>query len=256
MKLRFLLRCGGAFLMALGMCVAGAQQQSNQAPLKAGEPKKKRGVADLSGFELEDASKARAENAKLGATRGGSEPKLLAPQRAKFYGANALFAWSYGGKANQFAVVFADQGNNEVFRGEVNGKEYHLPQKAYPFEPGKLYSWSVDIQPPMIGVNPSHPSEFVVVFDAERRQIEKALAGIPKGDEYRGGLARARIFTGHRLWFDAIGAYTDLIAKFPNHAELYEARGTIYSQLEITKPLADADFARADQLQTGTSRKN
>lgn len=252
-----ILFCGGAaLLVTLSAGVARSQQQPKQPPTKTEEPKKKRVVADLSGFELEDPSKARAENTKLGATRKGLRPVALAPQRAKFYGASALFAWKYEGKAAQFGVVFSDQDDNEVFRAEATGNEYRLPPKAFHSQPSKVYSWSVATTPPMIGSDPSDPAEIVVVSDAERAEIEKALAAIPKGDEYKAALACARIFTDHRLWFDAIGAYTELIAKFPDRAELYEARGTIYSQLKATQPLADADFARADELQTGQSPKD
>jgi len=251
MKLRLLCCCGAALLAALSAGRVSAQQKSQQPPPKAEEPKKKRFVADLSGFEVQDPGKMRAENTKLGATRGGLQPQALAPQRARFYGASAVFAWKYEGKATRFAVVFNDEDDNEVFRAEATGKDYRMPPKAYRFQPGKIYSWSVATAPPMIGANPSEPVEFVVLSDAERAEIEKGLAAIPRGDEYRAGLACARVFTDHRLWFDAIGSYTELIAKFPDRAELYEQRGAIYAQLEITRPLAGADFARAEELQAG-----
>jgi hypothetical protein len=258
MRLRSLVFSARAILFALGVSLAGPQQP-NQAPKKTEETKKpsaKRVVPELSGFELQDPRKMRAEKTHLAATRGGLQPEALGPQRAKFYGASALFAWKYEGKATQFAIVFRDQEDNEVFRDETNSKEYRLPPKAYGFQPGKLYSWFVATMPPMIGANPSMPAEFVVISDSERAEIEKALAAIPNGDEYIAGLASAKVFTEHRLWFDAIGAYTELIAKFSDRAELYDARGTIYSQLGITEPLADADFARAEQRETGQTRKN
>ncbi len=248
MRLQSLLCSGAAILFCFSLGLASSQQQSKQPKKNAEEPKKKRLVADLSGFELQDPGKMRAENTKLGATRGGLQPQALAPRRAKFYGASALFAWKYEGKATRFAVVFNDEDDNEVFHAEATGKEYRLPPKAYRFQPGKIYSWSVATAPPMIGANPSEPVEFVVLSDAERAEIEKALAAIPKGDEYKAGLAFAKVLTDHRLWFDVIGAYTELIAKFPDRAELYEARGAVYHALKATQPLADADFARADEL--------
>jgi hypothetical protein len=256
MRFRSFLGCGAAVLLAMSVGLASPPQQSKQPTKKAEQPKKKkRLVADLSGFELQDPSKMKAENTKLGATRGGLEPEALAPQRAKFYGASALFAWKYEGKATGFVVVFSDNDENQVFRGEANGEEYRLPPKAYHFEPGKVYSWSVATTPPMIGANPSGPVEFVVVPDAERADIEKALAAIPPGDDYKAGLTRAKVFTDHRLWFDTLGAYSELIAMFPNRAEAYELRGTIYAQLKATQPLADSDFARADELQGGEKNK-
>ncbi len=57
----------------------------------------------------------------------------------------------------------------------------------------------------------------------------------------------SQIFTDHRLWFDALGAYDDLIAKYPDRPELYDQRGAIYAQIPATKSLSEADFARADK---------
>ena len=57
-----------------------------------------------------------------------------------------------------------------------------------------------------------------------------------------------QVFTDQRLWYDAIGAYTELIAHSPDRAEAYEKRGMIYAQIAATQPLADADFSRADGL--------
>jgi hypothetical protein len=245
--------CTLAAYLTFGGAVA-AQETSKQPTKNAKEPtkpEKKRVIADLSGFELEDPSKMRAESTKLAATRGGLQPVVLAPQRSKFYGASALFSWKYAGKATQFEIVFSGEDENEVFRGEATGKAYRLLAKAFRFQPGKVYSWFVATTPPLIGANPSQLAEFVVISDAERAEIEKALAAIPKGDEYKAGLACAKVFTEHRLWFDAIGAYTELIAKFPDRGELYEQRGTIYHSLKATQALSDADLARADELQSG-----
>ena len=88
----------------------------------------------------------------------------------------------------------------------------------------------------------------------EQAEIEKALTQSTAKDPYDSGVARAKIFTNHRLWYDTIGAYTDLIAHYPEHAELYEQRGAIYAQLAATKPLADEDFIKADELSTDAAK--
>jgi hypothetical protein len=255
MKRRALLCCAATLL--IGPALAAAQSQ--QPARKTEEPKKapkKRLVADLSGFELSDPKQKRPERTVVGATRGFTSPDPLAPQRGKLYGASALFEWHYEGKGRGFLITFLDEEDNEVFRAETTGKQYLLPATPQRFQPGKTYAWQVLITQPLIGANPSEPVEFVAVSDAERAEIEKALAAIPKGDEYSTGLARARVFTRHRVWFDAIGAYTALIAKFPDRAELFEERGAIYAQLDITKPLAEADFARADAVHSGSKPGN
>ncbi len=96
------------------------------------------------------------------------------------------------------------------------------------------------------------PLGIQVVSATERKEIDKALAAIPTGDAYQAGLARAELYTQHRLWFDAIGAYTELIAKYPDRAELYGQRGKIYSQVDATSKLAAADAARAAALPKST----
>ena len=80
------------------------------------------------------------------------------------------------------------------------------------------------------------------------------LAAAALVDPYQVGLKWARAFRDRRLWYDALDAYSGLIARYPERAELYEERGTIYAQLEATKALADGDFARADELAASASR--
>jgi len=79
----------------------------------------------------------------------------------------------------------------------------------------------------------------------ERQAIEQELARVADAEPYPAGLARARILTEHRLWYDAIGAYTALIARYPDRVEVYEERGAIYDQLEVSKRLAQQDIDRA-----------
>lgn len=89
---------------------------------------------------------------------------------------------------------------------------------------------------------------FAVVSSSQREEIEKALAQIPAIDLYRRDVARARVFTDHRVWYDAIAAYSELITRFPARGELYEQRGKIYAQTQATKALSEKDFKRADEM--------
>ncbi len=244
----------GFFVIFSAAVALPLQQQETRkpgapSPQTAEAKKRKRLVVDLSGFELLDSSKARKERTMVGGTRGLAQPPIaLAPQLGRFYGANALFAWSTKGKAKSFVVVFTDETDAEVFRAEVSGAEYRFPPDAALFQPGKTYFWMVQVNPPLFGANPSEPAGFVVVSDSERKEIVKALSKLQRNDPYKAALARAKIFTEHRLWYDALGAYTEAIARYPDRAELYEQRGMIYAQLAATKELAETDFARADEL--------
>jgi Domain of Unknown Function (DUF928) len=246
-------------LLAAGLAIGQGAPPSPQPPKPpqstakdaAKAPPRKRLVADLSGFEMSDPNRTRKQRAMLGATRGGASrlPLLLAPDLAKFYGLAPLFAWRYPGRTEGFEIVFRDDDDNEILSQQVSAAEFRLKDASPRFQPGKTYYWSVRAVPSLMESRFSQAAGFVVVSDSERQQIEKELAAISPGDAYQAGTARARVLVNHRLWYDAIGAYSDLIKEFPDRAELYEARGTIYAQIEVTKAEADADFARADELQ-------
>jgi hypothetical protein len=251
-------------LLAAHLAIGQGQPPSPQPPPKPPQttakdapkaPPRKRLVADLSGFEMSDPNRTRKQRAMLGATRGGPArlPLLLAPDLAKFYGSSPLFAWLYPGRTEGFEIVLRDDDDKEILRQQVSTAEFRLKEAR--LQPGKTYYWSVRSFPPLVESSFSQAAGFVVVPDPERQQIEKELAAISQGDAYQAGTARARVLVNHRLWYDAIGAYGDLIKQFPERAELYEERGTVYAQIEVTKAQADADFAHADELQAKKPEK-
>lgn len=255
-------------LVAFVFCVlAGVAAGQSSPPPKQAPPKEpppaakpetttphKRLVVDLSGFEMGDPNKARKERVLLGATRGGSSrlPILLAPELTKYYGAAPLLSWLYPGRSEGFEIVIRDEDDNEVLRQKVKTTEYRVSATTPKLQFGKTYYWSVQSFPPLLEPGFSDVAGFVVVSADERQQIDKELAVIAS-DSYQDGATRAEVFTRHRLWYDAIGAYRDLITRFPDRAELFEKRGMIYAQIESTRPLADADFARADELKAPAS---
>ena len=249
-----------ALLLTAGLAAGQGKPQSAPPPQKPSQstakdapkaPPRKRLVADLSGFEMSDPNQTRKQRALLGATRGGPSrlPILLAPGLAKFYGASLLFAWQDPGRSQGFEIVLRDDDDKEILRQQVSVAEFRLKDALPRFQPGKTYHWSVRSVPSLVESRFSEVAGFVVVSDSEREQIENELAAIKRGDTYQAGTARARVFVNHRLWYDAIGAYSDLIQQYPDRAELYEERGTVYAQIEVTKAEADADFAHADELQ-------
>jgi uncharacterized protein DUF928 len=251
-----------AGLLAANLAVGQAPSPSPQPPPKPPQPTakdapktppKKRLVADLSGFEMSDPSRTKKQRAILGATRGGASrpPIPLAPYLAKFYGSAPLFAWLYPGRTEGFEIVLRDDDDNVILSQQVSAAEFRL--KDAHFQPEKTYYWSVRPFPSLLASAYSQAAGFVVVADSERQQIKKELAAFSPAYTYQATIARARVLVNHRLWYDAIGAYSDLIEQFPERAELYEERGTVYAQIEATKAQADADFARADELQAKKS---
>ena len=205
-------------------------------------------VTDLSGFDLLDPGKSKKQTMVAGATRGMPRATLLAPKLARLYGGSPQFQWSYPGMVQRFVFVLMDDTHAELFRTDVSGSEFHYPATAPPFAPGKSYFWTVEPGAVMLQ-EASSPVGFVAISIAQRQEVEQQLMSIRSADAYDAACQRAQVFTDQRLWYDAIGAYTDLIAKYPDRAELYERRGTIYAQFETTHPLANKDFARAEELE-------
>lgn len=255
MKTRNLLAAVVAALLFFSVAHAQQKQQAPppaQSSKKSPEkPKRQRVVTDLSGFDLLEPKKLKRQTMVVGATRGLPRPVALAPRLGKVYAADPVFAWSYEGKAQEFLFVLWNDAKEEVFRAQVTGSSYRYPSEAPRLQAGKTYFWTVEAVSALLGASPSAPVGFLVVSPEQHKEIEQALTRAGGGNSYEAGLARARVFTDHRLWYDALAAYADLIAHHPGRAELYEKRGTIYAQLEATQGLADADFTRAEELLPG-----
>ncbi len=136
----------------------------------------------------------------------------------------------------------------DIFRAEVSGTRIPLSR-----ERARAAGWQ-DLF--LERVDAYEPGEFGCVISfgnsggdcGGTAEIDKKLAEFP-GAVTRAGVARARVFTDARLWYDAIDAYNALIERFPDRAELYERRGTIYAQLTCTQSLAEEDLARAERMQ-------
>lgn len=220
---------------------------------EAKRPPRQRVVTDLSGFDLLEPGKSQRKTMVVGATRGLPRPVALAPRLGKLYSPAPLFEWSYEGKAKDFVFILRDDAREEIFRSEVSGTRFPYPSGAPRLQPGKTYFWAVEPVSGVLGAVPSAPVGFLVVAQAQRDEIERDLAKVSSPDDYSRGLGRARVFTEHRLWYDTVSAYTDLIARHPDRAELYDERGMILAQLEVTKELAGQDLARAEELQHGGS---
>jgi len=231
---------------AAGMPQAHESEQkpkpsSSGASIKeAPESPPKRMVLPVGGWDLATPAGLAGQPSVVAAARGIGGPVALAPHLGRMYGAKPLFAWTYKGKAPNFTFVLRDDQDAELLRQRTTDAQYH-PSKFPLLDPGKVYSWVVEFPAQL---EPSQPAGFKMVSSEERHAIEQALARATGSDAYQVDLAHARIFTDHRLWYDAIGAYTDLITRYPHHAELYQERGDIYVQLEITKKLGEQDFAR------------
>ena len=238
-----------AALLAGATLATGAPADAG-APAAGGkeEPPKKRQrvVSDLSGFELLDASKLKDKPMVTGATRSFSPkpPVVLAPHLGKLHGASPVFAWKHEGK--RFTFTLTDEAGKEVHAAQVEGTSYAWPANAPRLADGKTYTWSVKTAEPAAA--PASSAGVVVVSKSERKDVDKALASAKGGDDYAKGLAKAKVLVDKRVWYDAVGAYTELIASQPDRAEAYEQRATLFAQIPELKAAADAEFEKADAL--------
>lgn len=229
-----------------------SEKRRNAATGPANKQPQPRVILDLSGFELTNKEKLQEQSVVVAATRGfggqNALPRLLAPQLGKVYSVNPVFRWSYHGKAGTCFFILSNETHAELFRAEVGSSPYRYPELAPALAPGKTYYWSIEVRFLGEASRQSESSGFVVVAGEERQKLDTALSSIVEKDPYRSALARARLLEDSRAWYDVVTVYTELIGRYPKRAALYEGRGVVYSQLEITKPLATQDFLKADEL--------
>jgi hypothetical protein len=228
-----------------GLVVLQSDDKTKKVQTSSGGTRKKLSDADLSGFDLSD-DKSKKVITNSGATRGTEIPSaiLLAPRIGKLYGASALFQWAPIGPTDGYIFTIVDDDETRLVRQESKDPVYKLSGLGK-LKAGEVYHWKVQALPRTV---PGEPLDFKVVSAIERLKIDKELAAIPAGDPYDAGLARARVFVQHKLWFDAIGAYTDLIEKFPDRAQPYEDRGALYSKIDVTHKRGEGDLAKAATL--------
>jgi hypothetical protein len=167
---------------------------------------------------------------------------LLAPKRAKFYGQSAEFSWTFAGHNEGYMLIVTDEDETQLVHQQLKETHFRIDPSTAKFQPGQTYYWRVQVLPNPLA---SEPLKFEVIPAEEQQAIAKAIAAIPTTDPYQSALARARIFVDHRLWFDALGAYADLIVKNPDHRELYQERSAIYAQIPATKSQSESDCAQA-----------
>ena len=230
-------------VLLITLTVAGPLVAAN-AQATSQDSGSKRVRVNRQGFDL-DPKSAQGGGAQLGAgSRGGAPAKiaLYAPNLGLAYSLTPLFQWA----AESGPVTFHlyDPDDNEVYETEVTGQSgFAYPPDAPALKPGDTYRWTV--QGKAVGMLEPPPSaHFKVVSGAERQQLDQDLKKMTTdGKPVR--LQRAQFFADNGIWYDAVAAYTSLIADYPNDAKLYQSRAEIYKALPQTKELAAADMAKA-----------
>ncbi|MGE5624641.1 MAG: DUF928 domain-containing protein [Bacillota bacterium] len=246
--------CAASGLRAAPAASTAAKAASAGTSVKPAAAKRPRVVTVLSGFDLVDKDALKKQAMAAGASRGeGAAPVALAPHLGKLYDNLPEFYWSDAGGGGSYVFTLWDDNQKSLFHTEVKGYRFHYPETAPKLEPGKTYFWTVETPPSMSGNQQSAPVGFEVVAGDPRKAVADKLAAVKDTDAYAADLAKARIYTDARLWYDAVSAYTRLMQKYPARAELYEGRGTLFAQLPVTQGDADADFAQAEHLRASPS---
>lgn len=239
-------------ILLLFASLAVAQTKPPAKPeAKPEPPKRQRVTTNMSGFDLAPQAKVAETAGVAGGSRGAgnaSSPVLLAPHLGKLYGPSPRFTWSFNRRVTKYVFVLSDENLEEIYRADVTRPEFQYPADAPRLEPGKTYFWRVEPNPKGMDIMASDPAGMKVISGPELQEIEQALSKIGPTESYDNGLARARLFAEHGLWYDALTAYGELMEKNPDRAELYEERSAIYAQLAPTRDLAERDAARAREI--------
>ena len=225
---------GSAAAAVLLLCSVSALAQTPA-------PKPVRVHAKLDGF---DSGKPGGPKTQIGgASRGIGGLVLLAPASGMAYTLRPTFFWS-GAEDMNATFKLMDAGGTVVFQQPVSASWLQYPANAPALTPGAEYKWTVTPEVDMVS-GPKVPATIAIVGGDKRSTV---AAELPGGGSTQDKLGQARSFVDARLWYDAIAAYTDLIAANPGMKVLYEERGTVYEQVPATKPLAAQDFEKAKKL--------
>jgi hypothetical protein len=232
-----------AILMAsvFGATASGCAYAQSQPPAPQSHPTRVR--VKLDGFNLAPQAAGKRSGAnQIGGASRGLGVKLFAPEKGLAYSLHPTFQWS-GSPDTKYKLELEDLTAHTTFEVTVDGTSFTYPETATPLKPGNTYSWKVQPEVDLMG-GVSESALIVIAGGADRARIEAALAAISHTGE-AGDRARAQVYFGKRVWYDAAEAYSILIAAHPDDRELHRLRGSLYDQVPATEKLADADFAAA-----------
>ncbi len=224
-----------AGLLLLAPIAACSQQTKPAKPVRV--------RAKLDGFDIGPGA-GRSPNQVGGASRGLGDVVLYAPGVGKSYSAMPTFYWRQDDPTARyrFRIAALSSPGDALYFAEVMGSSLSYPASAPPLQPGTSYRWTVEPVIDMLGSPAS--ATVVIVGGPEREAVKAALVKVGSKAEPR---ACARVFVDRRLWYDAVEAYSELIAAHPADADLRSRRAEIYGQLSQTQALAAADDDAANR---------
>ena len=211
-----------------------AGQTANQSAQPAKPPVRVR--AKLDGFDL-SAKSGMSPNQVGGASRDIGSPKLFAPLSGKSFTTTPLFQWGAAEPDAKVTFRLSTLDGQTVYQTSTTASQLTYPPHAPALTPGSSYRWTVVPENDLLG-GPPAPVTFLIVNGAERDQLVNEL----KGADAR---TKVDVFVKHRLWYDSIQGYSDLIDRMPSDKAARAGRAQVYDQLPVTATLADADWRMA-----------
>lgn len=213
--------------LLLGPCLYAIGQKTAPAP----PPTRIR--AKLDGFDL-SAKSGKSANQIGGASRDLGTPHLYAPADGKAYSLTPEFFWGTSDATQKVTFRLSTLNGVTLYQVALNGAHLIYPADAPPLAPGTTYRWTVIPENDLLGGSPAAVS-VVIVGGTERSAIDQELKSAPDP---------ATVFVNHRIWYDAVAAYTSALDQSPNDQAARKGRATVYDQLPVTQPLADADWQK------------
>lgn len=223
-----------AFGLALGsaLLVPHAAGQASTPPAPPPKPPA-RVRTRLDGFDL-SAKSGKSPNQVGGASRDIGSPKLFAPQLGKSFTTTPHFEWATAETDAKVTFKLSGADGQTVYQTATTAGQLTYPADAPALTPGSTYQWTIVPENDILGGAPA-PVAFMVVSGAERDQIANEL----KSANDR---SKVDVFVKHRLWYDAIQGYSELIDRMPGDESARAGRAQLYDQLPVTASLADADW--------------
>lgn len=218
------------FLLA-GLLLSPYLRAVSQKPAPAPAPTRVR--AKLDGFDLSSKS-GKSANQIGGASRDLGTPRLYAPGAGKAYSLTPTFNWATADGAQKVTFRLSSLNGVTLYEVGVTGGHLVYPAEAPALMPGTTYRWTVIPENDMLGGAPE-PASIMIVGGDERAAIDMELKTTAD---------RASVFVDHRIWYDAIANYTATLDQTPGDEAARKGRASIYDQLSVTQPLADADWQK------------
>jgi len=190
----------------------------------------------LDGFNLSPKS-GKSPNQVGGASRDIGTPKLFAPDSGKCFTTTPYFQWGAAETDAKVTFRLSTEDAQTVYETATAAGHLAYPANAPALTPGSTYQWTVIPENDLLGGAPK-PVIFLVVSGPEREQIVNEL-------QSANDKSRVDVFVKHRLWYDAIQGYTELLDRAPNDKSARVGRAEVYDQLPVTASLADADWRMA-----------